>query len=54
MGTIVLGKVEAGIVSTNQKLLMMPNKVTYGVQGSQGLKFHFAIPNLELVGILFS
>ena len=26
MGTIVLGKVQAGIVSTNQELLMMPNK----------------------------
>jgi len=26
MGTIVLGKIEAGKVATNQKLLMMPNK----------------------------
>ncbi|KAH9495584.1 Eukaryotic peptide chain release factor GTP-binding subunit ERF3A [Bulinus truncatus] len=26
MGTIVLGKIESGIVTTNQKLLMMPNK----------------------------
>jgi len=27
MGTIVLGKIQAGCVATNQKLMMMPNKV---------------------------
>ncbi|GFN81937.1 eukaryotic peptide chain release factor GTP-binding subunit [Plakobranchus ocellatus] len=27
MGTIVLGKIESGVVTTNQKLLMMPNRV---------------------------
>ncbi|KAK0049171.1 eukaryotic peptide chain release factor GTP-binding subunit ERF3A [Biomphalaria pfeifferi] len=26
MGTIVLGKIESGVITTNQKLLMMPNK----------------------------
>ncbi|CAL1533528.1 unnamed protein product, partial [Lymnaea stagnalis] len=31
MGTIVLGKIESGIVTTNQKLLMMPNKASVRV-----------------------
>lgn len=31
MGTIVLGKIESGVVATNQKLLMMPNKTVIKV-----------------------
>lgn len=31
MGTIVLGKLESGAVGKGTQLLMMPNKVWYGV-----------------------
>ena len=28
MGTIMLGKIESGVVFCNQKLILMPNKVS--------------------------
>ena len=44
MGTIVMGKSEAGLVTVGDKLLVMPNKCACGARGQRALLQEVSMP----------